>query len=72
MSNNIPPIWTVYKQPRDYPNSYVARLWHGEKPTDSIVVAPDLESLRELLAEMNLTPIPRWADDDPCIVEVWL
>lgn len=65
-------LWTVYERPLDYPNSYVARLWDGEHPTASIVIAADLESLRGQLMEMRLSRIPRHSDDDPVVVEVWL
>lgn len=65
-------MWTVYKHPRDYPNSYVARLWNMDQPTESVVVSPDLWSLRKLLLEMNLIPMPRQEGDDPVIVEVWI
>jgi hypothetical protein len=68
----IPPIWAVYRHPLDYPSSYVARQWIGERPTESIVIAATLELLREHLMAIGLSYIPRWADDDPCIVEVWL
>ena len=69
-----PPVrmWTVYARPLDYPNSYVARLWENDHPTDSIVIAPNLELLRGHLMQMNLSRIPRHAVDDPVIVEVWL
>jgi hypothetical protein len=65
-------LWTVYERPLDYPNSYVARLWEGEHATGSIVIAPDLELLRGQMMEMRLTRIPRHANDDPVVVEVWL
>lgn len=66
------PLWTIYEHPHDFPNNYVARLWNMDQPSTTIIVTPDLETLREQMMEMHLTPIPRWADDDPCIVEVWV
>lgn len=66
-------IWTVYDHPRDYPHSYVARLFHGEKPTHSVIVSPDLKRLREiLLVDMGLTCMSRSSHDDPAILETWL
>ena len=65
-------LWTVYERPSDFPKSWVARLWVGDQPTGSIVIAPALELLRGQMMEMRLTRIPRHAEDDPVIVEVWL
>jgi hypothetical protein len=48
-------VWTIYKHPKDYPNSYVARLFEvdadGPKPTASIVIASSLEFLREQMMD---------------------
>jgi hypothetical protein len=70
-------MWTVYKHPKDYPNSYVARLFevdaNGARPTPSIIVAPDLERLRDTLQfDMDLVKLMRSPEDDPVIVETWL
>jgi hypothetical protein len=65
-------LWTIYKHPLDYPQSYVARLFEGERPTGSIVVAPTLALLRDQMIAMWLTRIPRQPADDPVIVEVWV
>lgn len=74
-----PPLtmWTVYDHPTDYPNNYVARRFevdaNGPRPTDSIIITPDLEALRAMLAfELGLTCLTREPGDDPKIVEVWL
>jgi hypothetical protein len=70
-------IWTVYDHPRDYPDKIVARRWDvdydGAKPTSSIIVGPDLQTLRDILEfEMHLTCLARLPEDDPKIVETWL
>ena len=70
-------IWTVYDHPLDYPNDFVARRFEigagGHRPTASIIVAPDLETLRRIfLTEMHLTCLARHPADDPKIVECWL
>jgi hypothetical protein len=66
------PIWTIYEQPEDFPNCFVARLWLGEEATAEIMVCPDLEPIREALRQKGLVVIPRDDDDDPVIVESWL
>ncbi len=67
--------WVIYKQPRDYPGQYVLRRWladaDGPRPTGEVALADSLEAIRAALPG-GLTCIGRYADDDPCIVEVWL
>lgn len=79
MSDERDPLsmWTVYDHPSDYPEKFVARRFDvdkdGARPSASIIVAPDLETLRGiLLCEMRLTCLTRNEGDDPCIVETWL
>ena len=70
-------MWTVYDHPLDYPNDFVARLFEvdasGSHPTSSIIITPDLQTMRDMLRfEMGLTFLDRQPEDDPKIVEVWL
>jgi hypothetical protein len=70
-------MWTVYAHPKDYPEKYVARRFDvddkGAKPSESVIIAPDLETLRTVLEiEMHLTCLPRDRNDDPVIVETWI
>jgi hypothetical protein len=66
------PIWVVYDHPADWPGCFVARCWRGEEPTDAVMVAPDLDTLRGWLADFGLVKLDRHASDDPKIVETWL
>lgn len=70
-------MWTVYDHPTDYPDKFVARRFevdaNGPRPTESIIIAPNLDLLRDILGmEMHLTPLPRSAGDDAKIVETWI
>jgi hypothetical protein len=71
-------MWTVYDHPSDYPDKFVARRFDidsvgATRASGSIIVAPDLERLRDILAfEMHLTCLVRDPSDDPAIVETWL
>jgi len=65
-------IWTIYDNPDDYPGQFVARLFLGEQPTDSVIVSDDLQTLRNVLRRQALYRLPRQEDDDPVIVETWL
>jgi hypothetical protein len=68
-------IWTIYKQPSDYPDSYVARRFEinhiGLTPTSDMFAADTLRELRALLP-LGLACIQRDGHDDPKIVESWL
>ena len=66
-------IWTVYKHPIDYPGKYVARLFRGETPTASVMIADDIETIRDImLRDFNLVCLLRSPKDDPNILETWL
>lgn len=66
------PIIAVYKNPKDYSDKYVARLWDvNNKATNFIVAAETLEGVRKLIPK-NMTCIPPSEMDDPVIVEVYL
>lgn len=69
-------MWTVYDRPRDYPNSYVARrsevTAQGRTLTSDLMVSGDLDLIRDVLQKRGLHRIPRYPNDVPCIVEVWL
>jgi hypothetical protein len=68
-------IWTVYKQPSDYPDQHVARRFEitpiGFRPTTDIFVATTLAELHALLPP-GLVRMEREEHDDPVIVENWL
>jgi hypothetical protein len=65
-------IWTVYRDPADYPSKYVVRksLVPGGV-TNEMFVADSLAEARALVPP-GLHRLPRQRDDDPVIVEVWL
>jgi len=69
-------MWTIYDHPADFPEYFVARKWlignsrDNPEPTDEIILNVDLEVLRKSIPPW-LYCMPRQANDDPCIVEVW-
>jgi hypothetical protein len=68
-------IWTVYRNPKDYPGQFVARKCFATAPkptvTTDMFVADSLDEIHALLPR-GLMRIPRYEADDPAIVEVWL
>lgn len=70
-------MWTVYAQPLDFPNHFIARKYEINKdgnygPTDKVILKNSLAELRDQLEGMGLTPIGRDPNDDAKIVETWL
>lgn len=65
------PIITIYKNPKDYPLAYVARIFDLDKPTNTILVDSNLEGLRSKVPG-HMYKFPRDAEDDKNIIEVWI
>lgn len=63
--------YTIFKQPRDFPNPFVVRRFEFTNPTADVYEADTLENAR-LLLPPGLALIPHFPDDDPNIVEVWI
>ena len=70
----FPPMWTIYREPRDMPGvAFCSRVWFGTLPTDQVMTAPTLEEMRtKVRAAGGFACMGRSLHDDPCIVEVWL
>ena len=66
------PIIAIYKNPTDYPNKYVARLWDLDKPTQYIVLRDDLNDLRQRAIPRGMHKFMRAECDAPALVETWL
>lgn len=73
-------LWTIYRNPSDFPGKWVLRGHDIGGPADSepasiahpdCVVADTLEQARAAVPP-GLACIPRSESDDPTIVEVWL
>lgn len=62
---------TIYKNPKDFPGKYVARLFINGKATIVAMVKDDIEEIRELLP-CYCIPMQRSLLDDPVIVETWI
>jgi hypothetical protein len=68
-------VWVVYDHPRDYPDHFVARRWEvraGEPVPKDGVGFEDLDRLRAWMEQQGLAVIPRFGNDDPCIIEAWM
>lgn len=71
------PIIAVYENPSDFKGKFVARLFvvnrelKKEMVTEYCVVKDSLEEIREAIPK-SLIGLNRYANDDPCIVEVYI
>ena len=67
----------IYDSPKDYPGQFVGRVWYiregkywpSKKP---IMVTKKLKEIRSFVQGLGMVRIPRCAQDDPCIKEVWI
>lgn len=70
------PIVTVYENPKDYPNKYVARVFETipePTPTDAVVIYDTKEELDKDLWESGYrTFFPRQKFDDKAIIGSYL
>lgn len=69
------PIWTVYKNPVDYPEKFVVRrstaIPHVIHDPEPLIICDSLEEARAVIPE-GAYRMNRMPDDAPHIYEVWL
>ena len=69
----LPPIWTIYHNPRDFPGRFVVRVFYGECAERDCTTHDTLEDARISVcargASCNLHRAPA---DNPVIVESWI
>ncbi|MDD3230899.1 MAG: hypothetical protein PHE09_17035 [Oscillospiraceae bacterium] len=65
------PLICVYKNPADYPNKYVARLWDVDKPTTLVAITDSFEEIRAAKPP-EMVIMQRQPNDDPVIIETWI
>lgn len=66
------PLITIYKNPKDFPDQYVARLFDIGRPTGRFFAADTYEEVLKEIPTRGMVRIPRRPNDDPVIVEVWM
>lgn len=68
-------IFTIYKQPKDYPNGWSVRRFtvdaEGAQPDLIPAYAETLEQARTMIP-VGLVRMPRNKDDDPSVYESWV
>lgn len=67
------PTIAIYEHPKDHPEYYVARAFDVDKPTDTVILKDTLAAVQENIKEnTKMMFFSRGAEDDPCIVGVWI
>ena len=71
-------IIVIYRNPLDFPDKWVARVFENDRPKHHYCVADKYKDvldwgLQELREKGNYAPtrMPRQANDEPQIFEVW-
>lgn len=62
------PFIVIYDYPKDYSESYVARLFDVNQPTNIVIVSKDLETLRKKIPK-GMVKFNREKEDDEKILE---
>lgn len=71
------PLYVVYDHPRDFPKHIVVREQHAQ-PNGQIVASAEaflydtVEAMHAEWSHRGLFWYPRFENDDPCILGVWL
>lgn len=65
------PMVVVFKEPLDFKNDYVARVFDLDSPTSLHVIGKTLEEVRESIPQW-MHRMNRHENDEPHILEVWL
>lgn len=66
------PMICVFDSPQDQPGLFVARLFDLNQPTEYALLKTSLEALRECIPVERFHPLPRFEEDHPNVVEVWI
>jgi hypothetical protein len=68
-------VWTIYRQPRDYPEGYVTVRWaciDGAEPKrEEAYESATLLGARSFVP-FGLYQLPPMPGEDPCVVESWI
>jgi hypothetical protein len=71
MSQKFIEIWTIYEKPRDFPDSFVVRLFKNATPTIVFYIADTLERARDYIPP-DKQMLDRHPSDPASIVETWV
>ena len=69
-------MWTVYKNPLDYPDKYVARRFEIHRgyveATAEVIIEDTYLAIRQAMNDKLLVKLARSPGDEPQIMETWI
>lgn len=69
----FPAMWLVFDHPLDYPEHYVVRVSFGPWSEKRALLCATLEQARHAArCEGACVKLPRYPEDDPKLLEVWI
>jgi len=71
----ILPMWVLYKNPTDFPEKYVLRLWDGatNTPRSTVFLADTEQEIEFEIKRFNrFVRLERFENDDPKIMAVFV
>ena len=68
------PIICVFRNPKDYPDKCVARIFDGTKPTNIVITRDTVDEIREDIVRRfpDKLPFARCKEDHKSVVESWI
>lgn len=67
------PTIAVYKDTKDFPGKYIARIFDVDRATDTIMIKDTfMEIQQDIRRNTNMVFIVRHPDDDPVIMGAWI
>lgn len=68
------PIICVFRNPEDYPDKCVARIFDGTKPTNIVITRDTVEEIRKDIVSRfpDKLPFARCKEDHKSVVESWI
>jgi hypothetical protein len=69
--NKFPPIYTIYRTPRDFPRHWVVRVWWGMVPEPVGCLCSTIGEARDCVP-WGAVRLPKDPQDDPVIFEHWI
>lgn len=67
----FPPVYCIYRAPRDFPHHWVVRVWWGLYPEPIACLCGSIGEAREQVP-LGMVKLPNSAWEDPAIFESWI
>ena len=69
--NKFVELWAVFDRPNEHPESYVARRFLNNTPTEDFIVSPKLEGVEQALVDKGLVQV-KFDAENPKISQLWI